>query len=149
MFAFYCSTLVALQSLAFSFLPTIQICGSRSTLLPSHRSLLLSRPLVSKVFPLWSTQLYLLQLGPLLVVTCTAARARYVSASYSCLDIAILKEPSWLVGLALTGNAPRAFMRINRWGVPYVAVITSCMFGLLSYMSVSSGAGRVFGWSVL
>ena len=51
-------------------------------------------------------------------------------------------------GLALNGNAPKIFTRVNRWGLPYVAVVTNCLFGLLAYMAVSSGAGRVFGWSV-
>ena len=51
-------------------------------------------------------------------------------------------------GLALNGNAPKIFTRTNRWGLPYVAVITNCAFGLLAYMAVSSGAGRVFGWLV-
>ena len=52
-------------------------------------------------------------------------------------------------GLALNGNAPKIFSRTNRWGLPYVAVGTNCAFGLLAYMSVSGGAGRVFGWYVL
>ena len=51
-----------------------------------------------------------------------------------------------LDGLAVNGNAPKLFSRVNRWGLPYVAVATSSAFGLLAYMAVSSGAGRVFTW---
>lgn len=49
-------------------------------------------------------------------------------------------------GLALNGNAPQVFTRVNRWGLPYVAVATNSLFGLLGYMAVSNGAGTVFGW---
>ena len=51
-----------------------------------------------------------------------------------------------LDGLAVNGNAPRIFAWTNRFGLPYVAVLTSSMFGLLAYMAASSGAGRVFTW---
>ena len=32
------------------------------------------------------------------------------------------------------------------WGLPWVAIVTSSAFGLLGYMAVSTGAGKVFGW---
>ena len=35
---------------------------------------------------------------------------------------------------------------MNSWGLPYVAVTTNCLFGLLAYMAVSNGAGKVFTW---
>ena len=51
-------------------------------------------------------------------------------------------------GLAINGNAPKIFTRINRWGLPYVAVATNSIFVLLAFMAASSSAGRVFGWWV-
>jgi hypothetical protein len=82
-------------------------------------------------------------------VTSTLARVLFVrlfayymfnrrpSNSYSCTD-----------GLALKGHAPRIFARVTSWGLPYLSVVVSAAFGLLAYMGVSSGAGRVFGWYV-
>lgn len=55
---------------------------------------------------------------------------------------------SALDGLALAGNAPKIFTRVNGWGLPWIAVLTNSLFGLLAYMAVSNGAGRVFGWYV-
>lgn len=51
-------------------------------------------------------------------------------------------------GLALKGNAFPIFGRVSRHGLPYMSVAVSAAFGLLAYMAVSSGAGRVFGWCV-
>lgn len=70
-----------------------------------------------------------------------------------CLTVADLRpsivytSSRALYGLALNGNAPKIFTRVNRWGLPYVAVLTGVAFSLLSFMSASSGnAGEVFGW---
>ncbi|KAI0338257.1 amino acid permease [Trametopsis cervina] len=51
-----------------------------------------------------------------------------------------------LYGLALKGNAFPIFGRVSRHGLPYMSVAVSAAFGLLAYMAVSSGAGRVFNW---
>ncbi|GBE80532.1 amino acid permease [Sparassis latifolia] len=51
-----------------------------------------------------------------------------------------------LYGLALAGNAPKIFTKVNRFGLPYYCVIVSALIACLSYMDVSSGSGRVFGW---
>ena len=51
-------------------------------------------------------------------------------------------------GLAVNGNAPSIFTRINRWGLPWTSMIVNSLFGLLAYMAVSNGAGKVFNWSV-
>jgi amino acid transporter len=51
-----------------------------------------------------------------------------------------------LDGLALAGNAPKVFLKTTKKGLPWVAITLAALFALLSYMSVSGGAGRVFGW---
>ncbi|TCD66321.1 hypothetical protein EIP91_001470 [Steccherinum ochraceum] len=51
-----------------------------------------------------------------------------------------------IYGLAATGNAPRFFMRLSRHGVPWIAVLFQASFGLLAYMSLKAGPGKVFGW---
>ena len=51
-----------------------------------------------------------------------------------------------LFGMASHGHAPRIFKRINRLGVPYVAVSLFALFVCLSYMTVSDSASTVFTW---
>lgn len=51
-----------------------------------------------------------------------------------------------LYGLALTGNAPKVFLRTSRSGHPYVAVMFCSLFSLLSYMVVNTSSGIVFIW---
>jgi yeast amino acid transporter len=86
-----------------------------------------------------------LQLCPPPPVICTAA---LVLCVWPCLPYQRIYADRLLSadGLALNGNAPKIFTRTTSWGLPYVAVATSCAFGLLAYMAVSSGAGRVFQW---
>ncbi|KII83798.1 hypothetical protein PLICRDRAFT_180140 [Plicaturopsis crispa FD-325 SS-3] len=51
-----------------------------------------------------------------------------------------------LYGLALSGNAPRIFLRTSRKGLPYVAIIFCALFSSLAYMGINEGSGTVFGW---
>ncbi|KAM0755400.1 amino acid transporter [Meredithblackwellia eburnea MCA 4105] len=52
-----------------------------------------------------------------------------------------------LYGLALNGNAPRIFKKVNWYGLPWVCVLVSAAFALLSFMSAGAAkAGEVFGW---
>lgn len=51
-----------------------------------------------------------------------------------------------LYGLALEGHAPRIFKRVNRFGIPWVSVTLVGAFMLLGYMTLSSGAAKVFEW---
>ncbi len=53
-----------------------------------------------------------------------------------------------LYSLAIAGNAPKIFTRCTQYGLPIYAVLASCLFTLLAYLSVSSSAGRVFNWFV-
>lgn len=49
-------------------------------------------------------------------------------------------------GLAASGNAPKIFLRVTKHGLPWVAIIFQSLFGLLAYMALKEGPGRVFGW---
>jgi amino acid transporter len=51
-----------------------------------------------------------------------------------------------LHGLATDGNAPKVLLRLNRFGIPWVAVAVSDVFGALAYMAVQSTAYTVFFW---
>ncbi|RDW81413.1 Proline-specific permease [Aspergillus mulundensis] len=51
-----------------------------------------------------------------------------------------------LYSLAGEGQAPKIFMRTNRNGVPYVAVIATWLIGLLAFLNLSSSGQTVFYW---
>ncbi|GAA5969023.1 hypothetical protein JCM3765_005268 [Sporobolomyces pararoseus] len=51
-----------------------------------------------------------------------------------------------LYALAATGQAPRFFMRTNRWHTPYYALIFCTAICCIAYMNVSSGSKKVFGY---
>lgn len=51
-----------------------------------------------------------------------------------------------LYGMAVQGHAPTIFKRLNRFGVPYVAVSLYGVFMALGYMTLSSSASTVFTW---
>lgn len=49
-------------------------------------------------------------------------------------------------GLAREGRAPKVFLRVSRFGIPYVAVIFMSLFVCLGFMTLESTASTVFGW---
>ncbi|KAK0188538.1 general APC amino acid permease [Armillaria mellea] len=51
-----------------------------------------------------------------------------------------------LYGLALRGQGPRFLTYCTKNGLPLTAVLVTCCFSLLSFLSVSSGAEQVFYW---
>ncbi|KAF8971041.1 amino acid permease/ SLC12A domain-containing protein [Flammula alnicola] len=53
-----------------------------------------------------------------------------------------------LHGLALDGHAPSIFLELNRFGVPYVAVAASVIWGVIAYASLNHGAFQAFLWLV-
>lgn len=54
-----------------------------------------------------------------------------------------------ITAMAVDRQLPQFFSKVNRWGVPYYAVITSFMFGALAYLGLgSSGTTQAFLWLV-
>ncbi|KAH7910605.1 amino acid permease/ SLC12A domain-containing protein [Hygrophoropsis aurantiaca] len=51
-----------------------------------------------------------------------------------------------LYGLAISGNAPKIFLRTSRSGLPYVSVFVCSAFCLFAYMVVGTSSGEVFTW---
>ncbi|PBK69111.1 general APC amino acid permease [Armillaria solidipes] len=51
-----------------------------------------------------------------------------------------------LYGLALRGQGPRFLTYCTKNGLPLTAILVTCCFSLLSFMTVSSGAEQVFYW---
>ncbi|KAF2005591.1 amino-acid permease inda1 [Amniculicola lignicola CBS 123094] len=52
----------------------------------------------------------------------------------------------YLFGVAQNGHAPKLFLKCTKGGVPYWCVIVIASFSLLTFMSVSTGANKVFTW---
>lgn len=48
--------------------------------------------------------------------------------------------------MARERHAPKIFLRVNRFGVPYVAVLFLSAFLCLAYMTLSDNASTVFSW---
>ncbi|KAG0679957.1 hypothetical protein C6P40_005000 [Pichia californica] len=51
-----------------------------------------------------------------------------------------------LYGLARDGMAPKIFLKLNRFGIPYYGSVFTALFGLLAFMTTSSGASNIFGY---
>ncbi|KAI0708942.1 amino acid permease [Cerioporus squamosus] len=74
--------------------------------------------------------------------------AAILTSAWSASNSDLYSSSRALYGLALNGNAPRIFLKVTSHGLPWVSVTFSAIFGLLAFMGISSGSGRVFGWFV-
>ncbi|QRV83617.1 amino acid permease [Ceratobasidium sp. AG-Ba] len=72
--------------------------------------------------------------------------AALLTSAWSAASSDLYTSSRALYGLALAGNAPKIFGKVSKSGLPYISVIFCSAFSALAYMSVNSGAGRVFGW---
>ncbi|KAH4985888.1 hypothetical protein HBI38_135500 [Parastagonospora nodorum] len=52
----------------------------------------------------------------------------------------------YLFGIAQNGHAPKFLLKCSKAGVPYYCVGITCSVSLLTYLSVSTGANKVFLW---
>lgn len=71
-----------------------------------------------------------------------------ITSAWSSGNQALLSGSRVLFALALKRQAPRVFLRTNRWGVPYAAVCTNILFSFLAFMTLSDAAINVFYWFV-
>ncbi|KAG6845970.1 hypothetical protein H0H87_011018 [Tephrocybe sp. NHM501043] len=69
-----------------------------------------------------------------------------LTSAWSAASSDLYTSSRALYSLALTGNAPRIFLKTSKNGLPYVSIIFCSLFALLSYMGVNAGAGKVFQW---
>lgn len=72
--------------------------------------------------------------------------AAILLSAYSAGNAFILVGSRILFGMAIQGHAPAVFARLNRFSVPYVAIIFFGAFMSLAYMAVSKSAITVFNW---
>ncbi|KAL5530454.1 hypothetical protein ACEPAF_6712 [Sanghuangporus sanghuang] len=77
-----------------------------------------------------------------------AINAAFLTSAWSAASSDLYTSSRALYGLALSGNAPKIFTRTTSRGLPLLSILFCTAFSFLSYMSVSSGAGKVFNWFV-
>ncbi|KXN89850.1 Dicarboxylic amino acid permease [Leucoagaricus sp. SymC.cos] len=87
-----------------------------------------------KVLPHASLPIFFLEANPSNILALAAASSDLYTSSRA------------IYGLATSGNAPRIFLKTAKNGLPWFAITFCALFTTLSYMSVSGGAGKVFGW---
>ncbi|KAH8685906.1 amino acid permease-like protein [Tricladium varicosporioides] len=69
-----------------------------------------------------------------------------LTSAWSAGNSTLLGGSRILYGMAREGHAPKFFLRVNRMGIPYIAVGTISIFMCLGYMTISDSAAVVFGW---
>jgi amino acid transporter len=69
-----------------------------------------------------------------------------LTSAWSAGNSGLLGGSRTLYGMAREGHAPKILLRVNRMGIPYVAVGFISLFICLGYMTLSSGASTVFSW---
>ncbi|KAI8816718.1 amino acid permease [Fimicolochytrium jonesii] len=69
-----------------------------------------------------------------------------LTSAWSAASSDLYTSSRALYGLAVSGQAPKIFTRTSKNGLPYYAAAVSILFTSLAYLSLSKGAGKVFGW---
>ncbi|KAG8789686.1 hypothetical protein FRC19_000983 [Serendipita sp. 401] len=69
-----------------------------------------------------------------------------LSSAWSAASSDLYTSSRALYGLALSGQAPKVFIKTSKSGLPWVSVAFSSAFAFLAYMGINEGAGTVFGW---
>lgn len=72
--------------------------------------------------------------------------AAIITSAWSAGNSFILFGSRILFGMAMHGHAPAVFQRVNRFSVPYVAILFLGAFMCLGYMALNKSAITVFGW---
>lgn len=72
--------------------------------------------------------------------------AAILTSAYSAGNSFLYSSSRTLYSMAVAGDVPQIFARVNRWGVPYVAVATASSICLLAYLNVSSSSAQAFTW---
>jgi len=69
-----------------------------------------------------------------------------LTSAWSSGNSGLLSSSRNLYGLAREGKAPKIFLRVSRFGIPYVAVGFMSLWILLGFMTLSNSAAVVFSW---
>ncbi|PQE14207.1 Dicarboxylic amino acid permease protein [Rutstroemia sp. NJR-2017a BVV2] len=69
-----------------------------------------------------------------------------LTSAWSAGNTAVLNGSRMLYGIAHHGHAPRIFLWINRYSIPYVSVSFLAVFMFLGFLTLSKSANVVFIW---
>lgn len=69
-----------------------------------------------------------------------------LTSAWSAGNSTLLSGSRIFYGMAMQGSAPKLFTRLNRFGIPYLAVAFFGLFMSLGYMTLSHSASEVFSW---
>ncbi|TID25739.1 amino acid transporter-like protein [Venturia nashicola] len=69
-----------------------------------------------------------------------------LTSAWSSGNSSLLSGSRILYGMAMEGHAPKIFKKINRFGIPWMAVGMYAIFMSLGYMTLSDSASTVFTW---
>lgn len=69
-----------------------------------------------------------------------------LTSAYSCSTSELYGASRVLHSLALRGDAPKFFSKVNKYGVPYYSVAATSLFGVLAYLNCSKSSLVVFNW---
>lgn len=72
--------------------------------------------------------------------------AAVLTSAFSAANTSIVSGSRTLFALAVKHQAPRAFLKTNKRGIPWVGLIFVAIFMPLAYMNVSENAANVFNW---
>jgi amino acid transporter len=69
-----------------------------------------------------------------------------LTSAWSAASSDLYTSSRALFGLSVSGSAPKVFRKVNKFGLPYLALLVSVAFSLLAYMAVSQNAWTVFNY---
>lgn len=72
--------------------------------------------------------------------------ACFLTSAYSAGTSQLYAASRSLHSMAINGDAPRIFGKLNRWGVPYYSVGLGSLFIFLAYLNCSNTSSTVFAW---
>ena len=72
--------------------------------------------------------------------------AAILTSAYSAGNSFLYASSRTLYSMAVRGDIPKVFGRVNKFGVPYVCVACSSAITLLAYLNVSDSSSVAFAW---
>ncbi|KAI5970766.1 hypothetical protein CANMA_000185 [Candida margitis] len=69
-----------------------------------------------------------------------------LTSALSAANLGIIKGSRTIYALAIKEQLPKVFLKVNKNGLPYVAVIFCSSFLPLAYLTVSNTSANVFSW---
>ncbi|GAB7348191.1 hypothetical protein MBLNU459_g6195t1 [Dothideomycetes sp. NU459] len=69
-----------------------------------------------------------------------------LTSAWSSGNSTLLGGSRILYGMAREGHAPKIFLKVNRFGIPWVAISLYAVFISLAFLCLSDGANTAFSW---